>query len=146
MINLVKDQLVKLFDQALPKSQVIYGPATAVSIVTDRFLTVGNIEGDGGTLDSFTGDTEQERYIVELIISVDLIGSDQQTCTEMAVADYYAAKRAIREYQTGFDLGIAPLGDIQILPTSRFTLQEQADKDGRHCMIKFGAAVVAQIT
>ena len=145
MINLVKNRLVEMFQQALPKSQVIYGPATAVSMVQDRFLTVGNIEGDGGILDSFTGSTEQERYVVELTISVDLVGSDQQACTEMAISDYYAAKRALREYQTGFDLGIAPLGDIQILPTSRFVLNEVADKDGRHCMIKFGASVVAQI-
>ena len=145
MINLVKDQLVKMLQAVLPKTQVIYGPATAVSMVSDRFLTVGNIEGDGGLIDSFTGGTEQERYIVELIISVDLVGSDQQACTEMAVSDYYSAKRAIREYQTGFDLGIAPLGDIQILPTSRFVLNEEADRDGRHCMIKFGVAVIAQI-
>ena len=146
MINLVKDQLVKLLAQSMPQTQVIYGPATAVASPDDRILTVGNIEGDGGLLDSFTGGTEQERYMIELIISVDLPGNDQQACTELAVADYYVAKRVIREYQTGFDLGIAPLGDIQILPTSRFTLQEQADKDGRHCMIKFGAAVTAQIT
>lgn len=145
MINLVKDQLVKLLGAALPDSQVIYGPATSVSIVGDRILTVGNIEGDDA-LDSMTGETESERYIVELIISVDLSAShDQQTCTEMAVADFYAAKRALREYPGGFDLGLGP-GDIQVVPTTRFQLQEQADREGRHCMIKFGASVLAQNT
>ena len=141
----VKAALVSLLTTALPSTQVIYGPATSVTVTEDRLLTVGKVTGDR-QFNSMTGQTTSERYTVELVASVDLAGTSQQAADELVLADYAAAELAIREYSGGSDLGLAASGVQQVLPTGEFELVEQADADGRHAAVRFSVAVIAQNT
>lgn len=143
-IPAVKAALVSVLTAALPNSQVIYGPVTAVTTTSGRILTV---RGAIGTreLDSLSLLTTAEQYVLELVVSVDVqAGSSQQDATELALADYAAAELAIREHPTAPTLG---LGDgIKVLPTGEFELSEQADSNGRHAAVRFGVQVYAQNT
>ena len=140
-IPTVKAALVSVLAAALPASQVIYGPVTAVTTTTARVLTVGRAQGRRD-LDSLSLSTAAEQYTVDLQVSVDIPGgSTQQTADEQALADYAAAEAAVRGNPT---LGLS--GTIQVLPTGAFELLEQADPEGRHAAVRFSVAVYAQTT
>jgi hypothetical protein len=143
----VKAKLVTLLTATLPDTQVIYGPSTAVTTTEDRLVTVGKVTNANRDLDSLAIGTTEERYAVELQFTVDLPGTDSlATAVTQVFADYTAAELAIREYAGGPDLGLAASGVLQALMTGGWELDEQADSDGRHALIKASVAVYAQNT
>lgn len=145
-IKIIKARICEVLQAALPHTQVIYGPASAdTGDLKDRILTVGDIERGISELDNIETSTEIERYVIKCVVSVDVVGSDQRVATEAADDDWTTAKRAIREYGDGaHDLGLGET--VQVFPTTEFDLNEKADRDGRHAMIKFGLSVVAQVS
>jgi hypothetical protein len=145
-IPAVKAALVSVLTTALPSTQVIYGPSTAVTTTTGRILTVGRAVGIR-ELDSLAVGTAAERYTVELVCSVDIgAATSQQTADDLALADYATAEQAIREYSGGPDLGLAASGVLNLLPTGDFELAELADENGRHAAVRWSVAVYAQTT
>lgn len=142
-IKIVKARIVDLLDQSLPQTEVIYGPLTTEAQWGRRVLTVGGIDQGLTELDAMYAGTMSERYSFECQISVDVLGSDQRRATEQALDDYAAVKIILREFVGGHDLGLAT--PVQILPTGEFSLREKADNEGRHALISFGIAVVAQV-
>jgi hypothetical protein len=137
-IPAVKAALVSILTTALPNTQVIYGPVTAVTTTTPRVLTVGRALGRR-ELDGLSLTSCSEQYAVDLVASVDLGGTGQQSADDLALADYAAAETVIRADPT---LGLS--GTIQALPTGEFELMEQADENGRHAAVRFSVQVYAQ--
>jgi hypothetical protein len=143
----VKAALVTLLTAALPNTQVIYGPGTAVTTTTGRILTVGKVTNGLRDLDSMAIGTTEERYTVALAFSVDLPGAGTlATAVTQVFADYTAAELAIREYAGGPDLGLAAQGVLQALMFGGWNLDEQADSNGSHAAIDSSVAVIAQNT
>jgi hypothetical protein len=122
-VQAVKAQLVSILTTALPSTQVIYGPSSALS----------------------TAMTE-ERYTVDLTCSVDLPETDQTDATSVALADYTAAELAIREYVGGPPLGLEAQGVLSVFPTGEFELNELADSKGRHAVVRWSVSVIAENT
>ena len=143
-IKIVKARLAYVLQQALPKSTVIYGSGGSEFTDSKRILVLGGIEKGVTVLDSMGDETEREEYVIDCQISVDVVGSDQQIATELADDDWTVAKRAIRKEVNGHDLGLHQ--PLQVFPTSEFELREKADTNGRHALIKFGIAVIAQVS
>jgi hypothetical protein len=144
-IPAVKAALVSILSAALPDTQVIYGPSTAVTTTSSRILTVGRVTGRRES-DSIGLATTREEYTVELVASVDLASTSQQSADELVLADYAAAELAIREYPAGPTLGLEAAGVLQAVPFGEFELSELADGDGRHAAVRFGVDVIAQNT
>ena len=138
----VKAKLVEVAAATLGTSQIIYGPITAVTTTGPRIVTVGRVIGTR-ELDSLDRGTAIERYTVDLVVSVDLAGTDQQTADEQALADYAALEAAIREYPGG-NLGLSEVMSVD--PTGAFELREAADDNGRHAVVEFTVLVLAQTT
>ena len=134
----VKAALVSVLTSALPDTQVIYGPVTAVSTTRPRVLTVGKATGRRD-LDSLTLGSVAETYAVDLVCSVDLAGSVQQAADEAALSDWAVAEAAIRA-----DITLGLLGTVQAVPTGDFELLEQADAEGRHAAVRWSVLVYAQ--
>ena len=142
-VSAVKTALVSLLTTACPDAQVIDGPPDASALNGVQIISVGRVSGTR-ELNSLSGSTSEERYVVDLVASVSLPGTEMQAPRDLAMDLYEAAELAIREYAGGANLG---LGDgIQALPTGAFELDEQADENGRHAAVRFGVAVIATNT
>jgi hypothetical protein len=142
-IPTVKAALVSVLAAALPSTQVIYGPVTAVTTTGSRVLTVGRAVGRREQ-DALGTTTASEQYTVELTNSVDIAGTSQQAADEQALADYVAARAAVDADST---LGITSLATVQVLATGAdFELLELADDDGRHAAVRWSVSVYAQTT
>jgi hypothetical protein len=144
-VQAVKAQLVSILTTALPSTQVIYGPSSAITIATSRILTVGRVFGTRDFNSLSTAMTE-ERYTVDLTCSVDLPETDQTDATSVALADYTAAELAIREYVGGPPLGLEAQGVLSVFPTGEFELNELADSKGRHAVVRWSVSVIAENT
>jgi hypothetical protein len=105
-IPAVKAALVSILAAALPDTQVIYGPVDRGDYHIQRgCLTVRGVTGRRES-DSIGLATTREEYTVELVASVDLASTSQQSADELVLADYAAAELAIREYPAGPTLGL----------------------------------------
>lgn len=140
-IPTVKAALVTVLTAALPATQVIYGPVTAVTTTTDRVLTVGKVIGRREA-DSMSMSSASEQYTVELVNSVDTAGTAQQAADELVLADYAAGMAAVMADLT---LGITGFA-VSVTPFADFELAEQADDNGRHAAVRWAVSVYAQTT
>lgn len=125
--------------------QVINGPVRSITVTKERMLLIGDEPVSGRRdLDSMSLLTTAEQYTVPLVANVDLPGTDQGAADAAALAAYEAIEAAVRTHPDGPNLG---LGDsIQALPTGEFSLQRQADDDGRHAAVRFSIFIFAQTT
>jgi hypothetical protein len=134
----VKVALVAVVRAAVPDAQVVYGPATGVSLDADKLITVGTVTGVS-ELDSLSATTTAEDYRVDVIFSFTLPGADtQQLVTQTVLADWLAVKAAVLASQ---DLGVA--GVLAARPTGDFRLTETADPGGRNAALVTGVQVRA---
>jgi hypothetical protein len=137
-IPAVKAALVALVEATLPDTQPIYGPISSVTTTGPRVLAIGNVIGTR-ELDSLSLSSTVERYTVDLAVSVDYVGTDQQSASNAALSDYEEMVDAILA-----DITLGVPGVLQVLPTATFELREQADSDGRHAAVLFAVSVTAQ--
>ena len=103
------------------------------------------IEGER-QLDSLSGTTSHEDYVVPLVVSASISGTDQTAADALALADWAAMEVAIREYPGGADLGLAAQGVLSVLPIGPFTMPRYSTSDGRSTAVKWGIRVRAQNT
>lgn len=139
-IPTVKAALVTVLQAALPATQVIYGPLSAVTTTGPRVLTVGRVVGTRSA-DALDMGTAAESYTVELVCSADLTGTNQQSADEAVLADYVAGEHAIRA-----DITLGLPGTVSVVPFGEIELVEQADENGRHAAVRWSVSVYAQTT
>jgi hypothetical protein len=132
-----------------PDTQIINGSFSSVTTTTGRVFVIG---GDPelpiiGTrvLDSMSGRTTREDYVVPLVTSASLPGTDQTLADLQAISDYQAIELAVREYAGGA-LGLGAQGVMNVLPTGEFSLSRFATENGRSSAVRFSVRVQAQNT
>jgi hypothetical protein len=129
--------------------QAINGPSTSVTTTKNHLVTIGGEdEGVGGTreLNSMGVDTTEEQYLVPVVISADLAGTDQLLADDAVLDAYEAYEQAIREYPAGPNLGLAASGVLKALPTGDFRLMRRATGETRSAAVRFYVSVYAQNT
>lgn len=137
-ISTVKARLVEVLTAALPDTQVVYGPLSAVTTLKPRALSVGRAAGTR-EITSLSLTSAQERYTIDLLVSVALSGTSQQSADELALADYASAVDAIVVAHPDLGLGAG----YTIVARSEFELVEVADDQGRAAQVWFAVAVTA---
>jgi hypothetical protein len=146
-VSAVLAALTTLAGATLSGWQAINGPVGSITSTEDRLIAVGAEEVVGDRqFNSMTGQTTSERYVVPVVLSVSLPGTDQQAADAIVLAAYDLFERAVREFPGGSDLSLSASGVQQALPTGEFRLNRQADENGRHAAVRFTVAVIAQNT
>ena len=129
--------------------QVIYGPATADNFrQADRVVQIGGAKGTAEA-DALDLGTYTERYVIEIVTSVDLAmvadSAGQQTATE-AVLDLWSRQElAVREHPTG-DLGASASGVLGARVNGEPELMEPPTGTGRSAAVRWGVYVIGQRT
>ena len=115
-------------------AQVIYGPRSAVTITKPDVLTIGRVRGNAEFSDlGMSGFTET--YTVDMEAMSSRPGVSQQLADEAALATFAEAAALVNAYDFGPQISANVTGD--------FEMDEQADENGRHSIVRFAVAVFA---
>lgn len=127
--------------------QVIDGSPVAVTTLEGNILVIGAMEGvrSAGSQNRIRTTTRnipfgssQDEYTIELIISVSRPGPGEPTDLIDIADDIYDAAR------TAIEDSVDPSGVVEMLPTGQFSIEPQADSNGRYVTITFGVDVTAR--
>jgi len=145
-IPAVLDALQALGIATLTSAQTIQGPTTSVTTTTGRiFVIAGEPIVISRDFDSMAVGTTQEDYLVPLVWSVDMPGTDMGAAIDAVTADYTAMELAIREYP-GMDLGLSASGVLSAKLFGDAQLQPFAGDFGRSAAVRAALRVQAQNT
>jgi len=127
--------------------QVIDGSPTSVTTLSGDVLLIGKVEGTRSagsqnrirtTTRNIPFGTAQDEYTIECVISVSRPGAGEPT-DEVVIADaiFEAARDAIEG-------ATDPAGVFEVLPSGQFSMEPEADSNGRYVTVVFGVDVTAR--
>lgn len=117
-------------------AQVIYGPASSVTVTKPDVLSVGRVRGtqEFQSLDMSSG---TESYVVDCEATSSVAGVSQQSADETALAIFDAARLLVNAHFFGDGVVVKCMSD--------FELDEKADGNGRHAIVRFSVRVTANL-